>query len=63
MMKHYDFVDYGYVGAMHHGFSGHNIMCMLICAVVFIDLVLLGIWLWKRISKDDCHHHNHDHNH
>lgn len=29
-----------------------NLLMFLLWIVVFIDLVLLGIWLWKQIQKD-----------
>jgi hypothetical protein len=70
MMKMY----YGY----GHGFGGGpSFLCTLIAIVVFIDLVLLGVWLWQRIKREErdvcahaghkCgehgHEHGHDHNH
>jgi hypothetical protein len=40
---------YGYnYGGMMGGGSGFG---LLVCLVVFIDLVLLGIYLWKQIKK------------
>lgn len=36
--------NYGMMGGF--GFFGP-----LICIVLFIDLVLVGIWLWKQINK------------
>lgn len=38
---------YGYRGMM----GGSDVLCFLLWAVVFIDLVLVGIWLWKQINK------------
>lgn len=38
---------YGYGGMM----GGAGVIGSLIWAIVVIDLVLLGIWLWKKISN------------
>jgi hypothetical protein len=41
--------NYGYVGSMmgsSFGFFG-----VLIYIVLLIDLILLGVWLWKKINK------------
>lgn len=55
-----------------YGGMGSSFICVLIGLVIFVDLVLLGMWLWVRIKKDEkcCaknsehnHDHNHDHNH
>lgn len=40
--------DYGQGGMM--GTAGGG-LAFLLWLVVFIDLVLLGIWLWKQIVK------------
>ena len=40
-------MGYGYEGMM----GGMGIWGSLIGIVVLVDLVLLGIWLWQRISK------------
>jgi len=40
-------MGYGY-GSMMGGWGSFGIITWL---VVIIDLVLLGIWLWKQISK------------
>ncbi len=39
---------YGY-GSMMGGFGSLGLLLWL---VVFIDLVLVGVWLWKQISKN-----------
>lgn len=44
MMKYY---SHGYDGIM-----GGGLICSLIAIVVLIDLVLLGVWLWKKIDKE-----------
>lgn len=36
--------DYGMMG-------GWGILCFLLWLVVMVDLVLVGIWLWKTINK------------
>ncbi len=33
------------------GFGGFNLFSFLIFLVIFIDLVLLGVYLWKQINK------------
>ncbi len=40
---------YGYA---HMG-GGNSFLCSLLMIVVLIDLVLLGMWLWKRIKRED----------
>lgn len=41
-----------YAGAMGWGgFSLFWILCLLFWTAVFVDIVLLGIWLWKQIKK------------
>ncbi len=39
---------YGFGPAM----AGFGILGSLLWLVVFIDLVLVGVWLWKKISKN-----------
>lgn len=39
---------YGYA---HMG--GGWFLCSLVMIVVLIDLILLGMWLWKRIKRED----------
>ena len=42
---------YGY-GPMFGGVGGGTgVLCLLTWLVVLVDLVLVGIWLWKQISK------------
>jgi len=43
-------MGWGYNGSMM-GASGFGIFGAIVGVVVFIDLVLLGIWLWKQINK------------
>lgn len=38
-------------GMMSGWFGGFNIFGSLVSLIVLIDLVLLGIWLWKKIQK------------
>ena len=40
--------DFGYGSKMG---GGMGIFGLLIAIVVLVDLVLVGIWLWKQISK------------
>lgn len=64
MMNHYA----GF-GHMYNGGSGF--LCTLIGIVIFIDLILVGMWIWKKIKKEEecCHphdhgeHHHHGHHH
>lgn len=51
---------YGYANGYSdfHAFGGYGIICAVISVVVLIDLVLLGLWLWKRIEKESKHHNN-----
>ncbi len=51
MMKYYGH------GFEYGGMMGSSIICSLISAVVFIDLVLLGIWLWKKIENEKSRNH------
>ncbi len=39
---------WGYGGMMNYGFGVLGVFFWL---VILIDLVLLGIWLWKQIQK------------
>lgn len=39
---------FGYGSMMGGGFS---VFCAITWAVVLVDLILLGIWLWKQIKK------------
>ena len=34
----------------YYGWGG-NILSIIICTAVFVDLILLGVWLWKQIKK------------
>ena len=56
-----------YNGFGHMSYGGSGFFCALISIVVFVDLVLIGIWLWKRIERESkcCgdHHGHHDHEH
>ena len=33
------------------GFVWYDAIGFVFCLVIFIDLVLLGLWLWKQINK------------
>ena len=35
----------------NHMTDGWTVFAFLLWAVAFVDLVLLGIWLWQRITK------------
>lgn len=39
----------GYYGGMMGGMGG--IFMFLVMAIVLVDLVLLGMWLWKQVKK------------
>ena len=41
----------GGYGNMMSGFGAYAFFGFLISLVIIIDLVLLGIWLWKEIEK------------
>lgn len=44
--------DYGYGGMMQGGWGvGVGFLGFLFWVVVFVDLVLLGVFLWKKIKK------------
>lgn len=43
-------MGWNYSGNMM-GYQGYNFLEFIIWTVVLIDLVLLGIWLWKQIKK------------
>ncbi len=45
--------NWGWNGSMMGwtGFGSFNLLSFLFCIVVFIDLVLLGVYLWKQIRK------------
>ncbi len=34
------------------GMGGLGIFMSLFWLVLFVDLVLLGVWLWKKVSKE-----------
>lgn len=34
-----------------YGSNGFGLFGSLVCLIMLVDLVLLGIWLWKQISK------------
>lgn len=40
-------MNYGYGGMM----GGSSTLAVLTWLVVIVDLVLLGVWLWKHIQK------------
>ncbi len=40
-------------GYAHHVGGGSSFLCSLLMIVVIIDLVLIGMWLWKRIKRED----------
>lgn len=39
---------YGYGGMMGPGFG---VLATAFWSVILVDLILLGVWLWKQISK------------
>lgn len=44
MMRHYGNFGGG-------GLAAQELICSIILIVVMIDLVLVGVWLWKQINK------------
>lgn len=42
-------MGYGYGNMM--GYGGYAILGSLFWIVLLVDLILLGIWLWKQIQK------------
>ena len=42
-------MNYGYGGMM----GGFGLFGLLTWLVLFVDLVLLGVWLWKQINKNN----------
>lgn len=42
---------YGYGYNMMNWGGGFSVLCVLIGLVVLIDLVLVGVWLYKDIKK------------
>ena len=46
-------MGYGYNGGMMSGWGyGFGILCFIGYAIVLIDLILVGMWLWKQIKKN-----------
>lgn len=43
-------MGWGY-GNMVGGYSVFGLIGLIFYAVLFIDAILLGIWLWKQIQK------------
>jgi hypothetical protein len=39
--------NYGFEG----GFSGFWIVAIIVHVIIIVDLILLGLWLWKQIKK------------
>ncbi len=39
---------WGYQGMMSSGFG---VLMVILWLVILIDLILLGIWLWKQINR------------
>jgi hypothetical protein len=35
----------------HHMSSGYGVFAFLLCLVIFVDLILAGVWLLQHISK------------
>ncbi|MBI3955999.1 hypothetical protein HY339_01975 [Candidatus Gottesmanbacteria bacterium] len=44
-------MGWNYGGSMMGAAGGWGLFGSLYGIVIFIDLVLLGLWLWKQISK------------
>lgn len=40
--------NYGYGGMMSWGFG---VLGTIFWLIILVDLILLGIWLWKQINK------------
>jgi hypothetical protein len=36
---------------MHH--DGGGLLCGLLMIVLIVDLVILGMWMWKRMKRED----------
>ena len=43
-------MGYGW-GNMMGGYGGFGIIAFIFWLVLFVDAILLGIWLWKQIQK------------
>lgn len=41
----------GYWGGMMQNWGGFGTLATLLWMVLLVDLVLLGIWLWKKIQE------------
>ena len=46
------FGGYGYNGMMNGGFGWFSILVIIGWAVVLVDLILAGVWLWQQIGKN-----------
>ncbi|MCL5019392.1 MAG: hypothetical protein M1426_02800 [Patescibacteria group bacterium] len=42
--------QFGY-GNMMGGFGAFSILGTIFWIVILIDLILLGVWLWKQVNK------------
>jgi hypothetical protein len=42
---------YGYDGYGDMMSGGVSPFSMLVCLVVLVDLILVGVWLWKQVKK------------
>lgn len=40
----------GYMNGGMQGFGGISVFAFIFWLVLFIDALLLGIWLWQRVS-------------
>lgn len=43
---------YGMMG-WNAGLAGFGLLALIFWLVVLVDLILLGIWLWKQIEKSN----------
>jgi len=43
--------QWGGNGMMGYGFGAFSVIGTIFWIVLLVDLVLLGIWLWKQIQK------------
>lgn len=44
-------MGWNYGGSMMGAIAGWSVFGTLYALVILVDLVLLGLWLWKQISK------------
>jgi len=35
----------------YHMAGSFSVLCFLLWLVVFVDLILVGVWLWQQVNK------------